>query len=44
MELAGVLLRPVDEKAALRLIRATKGTIKIPGIEYEETYSVSIRA
>lgn len=44
VELAGVLLRPVDEKAALRLIRASKGTIQIPGIEYEETYAVSIRA
>lgn len=44
VEFAGVLLRPVDEKAALKLIRASKGAIKIPGIEYEETYSVSIRA
>jgi len=44
VELDGVLLRPVDEKAALRLIRASKGTIQIPGIEYEETYAVSIRA
>lgn len=44
VEFAGVLLRPVDEKAAMKLIRASKGAIKIPGIEYEETYSVSIRA
>lgn len=44
VELAGIILRPVDEKAALKLIRASKGTIQIPGIEYEETYAVSIRA
>ena len=33
-EMAGVMIRPVDEAAVMRLIRATKGTIKIPGIEY----------
>lgn len=33
-EIAGVVIRPVDEAAVMRLIRATKGTIKIPGIEY----------
>ena len=39
----GVEIRPVDEKAVLRLIKATKGAIKIPGITYEEDVSVSVR-
>lgn len=43
-EIAGVLIRPVDEKAVMSLIRATKGQVKIPGIEYEQTVSISIRA
>lgn len=44
IDIAGVVIRPVDEKAILSLIRATKGAVKIPGVEYEETVSVSIRA
>ena len=39
----GVEIRPVDEKAVLRLIKATKGAIKIPGITYEEDVTVSVR-
>lgn len=39
----GVEIRPVDEKAVLRLIKATKGAIKIPGITYEEDVAVSVR-
>ena len=39
----GVEIRPVDEKAVLRLIRDTKGTVKIPGVRYEETVSISVR-
>lgn len=39
----GVEIRPVDEKAVLRLIKATKGAIQIPGIAYEEDVTVSIR-
>lgn len=44
IDIAGVVIRPVDEKAVLALIKATKGAVKIPGVEYEETVSVSIRA
>lgn len=44
IDIAGIVIRPVDEKAVLALIKATKGAVKIPGIEYEETVSVSIRA
>lgn len=39
----GVELRPVDEKAVMRLIKACKGKVKIPGVEFEETSNISIR-
>ena len=44
VEFAGVLIRPADEKAIMQLIKATKGKIQIPGVEYEETVSISVRA
>ncbi|WP_278941174.1 hypothetical protein [Anaerotruncus colihominis] len=40
----GVEIRPVDEKAVMRLIKESKGTIQIPGIQYEETVSISVQA
>ena len=40
----GVEIRPVDEKAVLRLIKEAKGNIQIPGIQFEETVSISIRS
>lgn len=40
---AGVEIRPVDEKAIMRLIRASNGSIQISGIKYKETIKVSIR-
>ncbi len=40
---SGVEIRPVDEKAVMRLIKESKGTISIPGVQYEETVSISIR-
>jgi hypothetical protein len=43
VELLGTLLRPVDERAVLRLIRASKGRIQIPGVNYKETVKTSIR-
>lgn len=39
----GSIIRPVDEKAVMRLIRASKGTIHIPGIKYRSTTKMSIR-
>lgn len=39
----GVVIRPVDMAAVMRLIRASKGEIKIDGIEYEETVQMSFR-
>ena len=43
VEVAGTIIRPVDEKAIMRLIRASKGTIKIPGITYKVTMKMSAR-
>ena len=40
---AGMEIRPVDEKAITRLIRASKGTIQIPGVTYKEIIKISIR-
>lgn len=39
----GAVIRPVDEKAILRLIKATKGKIQIPGVKYKETSKISVR-
>lgn len=40
----GAVIRPVDEAAVMKLINATKGAIQIPGVTFEETASVSVRA
>lgn len=39
----GVEIRPVDEAAVLKLVKASKGQIQIPGIEIEETCTVAVR-
>lgn len=36
-------IRPVDQAAVMRLIRESKGTVKIPGVQYEESVSISVR-
>ena len=41
--IAGVLIRPVDTAAVMKLIRATKGAIQIEGITYRETSKMSFR-
>ncbi len=41
---AGMELRPVDEKLVLQLIKASKGKIAIPGVEYEEDFVISVSA
>lgn len=43
VEINGVELRPVDKGAVMRLIRMSKGNIKIPGIVYKEITKTSIR-
>lgn len=43
VELSGVILRPVDTSAVMRLIRASKGTIEIPGIKYKQVMKTSFR-
>lgn len=40
----GIEIRPVDERSVMRIIKESKGTIQIPGIQYEETVSISVRA
>lgn len=42
--LNGMELRPVDTKAVMNLIKASKGTIQIPGIQYKETVNISVRS
>lgn len=37
----GMEIRPVDKAAVMRLIRASKGTIQIPGIVYQEVAKMS---
>ena len=39
---SGAEIRPVDEKAIMKLIKESKGTIQIPGVKYEETASISV--
>lgn len=36
-------IRPVDLKAVMRIIKASKGTVQIPGIKYEEKTTISVR-
>lgn len=43
VDFSGVCIRPVDTKAILKLIRATKGQIKIPGIVYKAVPKISLR-
>ena len=43
IEIAGAVIRPVDEAAIMRLVRATKGGIKIPGVEFTEKARMSFR-
>lgn len=44
VSIAGVAIRPVDEKAVMALIKATKGQVKIPGITYEQTTIISAKS
>ena len=39
----GICIRPVDTKAIIRLIRASKGQIQIPGIQYKSVAKLSFR-
>jgi hypothetical protein len=43
VEFAGMVIRPVDDKAVMRLIRASKGKFEIPGVTYHEVAKMSIR-
>ena len=41
--IAGVVIRPVDQAAVMRLIKASNGTVEIPGVEYRKTVNMVIR-
>lgn len=43
VEFMGQVIRPVDEKAVLKLIRAHKGNIEIPGIQFKAVQKISFR-
>ena len=43
VDLNGYVIRPVDESAVLKLIRASKGKVNIPGIKYQAIAKVAIR-
>lgn len=43
VDVAGTIIRPVDQGAIMRLIRASKGTIRIPGVTYKEVMKMSVR-
>ena len=43
VEFLNQILRPVDEKAVIRLIRAHKGNVSIPGVKFKETAKLSFR-
>lgn len=39
----GCVIRPVDEKMVLKVIKAAKGDISIPGVVFRETVNISVR-
>ena len=43
VDINGCVIRPVDEAAVMRLIRASKGKVIIPGIKYQAIAKVAIR-
>lgn len=44
VSVAGMVIRPVDEKAVMAIIKASKGQIQIPGITYKETAIISAKS
>lgn len=44
VKVGAVEIRPVDQAAVMRLIRESKGTVQIPGVLYEESVTISVRA
>lgn len=43
VDVNGAVIRPVDQAAIMRLIRASKGNIKIPGVSFHEVSKMSFR-
>ena len=44
IEIGGIELRPVSEKAIKEAIRVSKGKVVIPGVKYKEVKKISIRS
>ncbi len=42
-DVAGITIRPVDTAAIMRLIRSSKGKVKIDGVTYKEVVNISVR-
>jgi len=42
VDLNGVVIRPVDTAAVMKLIKMTEGKIQIPGIQYRETVRMAV--
>lgn len=40
---AGIMLRPVDDKVLDKLAKSSKGEMQIPGVEFYEDISISVR-
>lgn len=40
---AGILIRPADEKAIMRLIKESGGNVHIPGVSYQETVNFRVK-
>lgn len=43
VEFMNQVIRPVDERAVMRLIRASKGSIEIPGIKFKSVSKIAFR-
>lgn len=44
VEFNGVLIRPADLKAIMGIIKSSNGQVAIPGVEFEETVNIAVRA
>ena len=43
IKIMGAIIRPVDEAAIKRLVKATNGTVRIPGVQIIETANIALR-
>lgn len=43
ISVAGAVIRPIDEAAIKRLVKATNGGVQIPGVTFRETANIALR-